>query len=291
MEFVNRDGIDEFGPRETFPRVSNEVTVRATRNADRYDSSCGRFRVVVTVDRHNLPSFEERHTGYVRDFVRWFSSGTRSRTTLACSTGVALGAALRGTNAPTRTDAEADVPTGVATVLSDRPHVNDDLFRPREVDECEPFLCDEAVDTAVDGFLERFDFTVSEASPYDVDVTVAEAVLVPVPEADLELDLGDVRLQGDLFEQVGTKPGEAVELDDVSEDRGRIDEVVMGEWIWMDEAMQRDVYEALVRLIGDRIERSESVWVTSPVDTVRRRGGREPTPHVAMRSRKRTTTK
>jgi len=93
----------------------------------------------------------------------------------------------------------------------------------------------------------------------DIDVNMAEDVLIPIPDSNSEVEVSGINLQGDVFEQMDAEPGENLELQDVSEDRRQIDDIALKDWVGMDEEMQQEVYEALLELVGERIERSESV--------------------------------
>jgi hypothetical protein len=93
----------------------------------------------------------------------------------------------------------------------------------------------------------------------DIDVNMAEDVLVPTPESESAPELPDVSLRKDIFEQMAAEPGEEISLKDVSSYRRLIDQTALGDWLGMDEKMQRRVCEALTELVGTRIERSDSL--------------------------------
>lgn len=94
----------------------------------------------------------------------------------------------------------------------------------------------------------------------DIDVNMAEDVLIPTPNPGDDVpDLSEISLQNDIFDQMGSEPNEPINLEDVSKDRRIVDSTALGDWLGMDEQMQEAVYEALIQLVGGRIERSDSV--------------------------------
>jgi hypothetical protein len=93
----------------------------------------------------------------------------------------------------------------------------------------------------------------------DIDVNMAEDVLIPIPDDSREVDIEGVELQGDIFEQLGIGAGEVANLDQVSDDRQYIDDIGLNDWVGVNEDLRAEIYDALVTLVGDRIDRSRSV--------------------------------
>ena len=119
-----------------------------------------------------------------KDFVRWFhdryeetdgEGGFHERWLSALFFG--------GMTQPRGESIDADLPGDVESALSGLPYLNEGLFRPTEEDETDVFLSDSALRSVVREFLERYSFTVTEESPYDVDVAVDPAMLGKIYES------------------------------------------------------------------------------------------------------------
>jgi hypothetical protein len=61
--------------------------------------------------------------------------------------------------------------------------MNGGLFQPTQEDELEVFLSDAALNSVIHGFLEEYNFTVTEESPYDINVAVDPAMLGKIYES------------------------------------------------------------------------------------------------------------
>jgi type I restriction-modification system DNA methylase subunit len=61
--------------------------------------------------------------------------------------------------------------------------MNGGLFQPNEEDERDTFLSDSALKSVIEEFLEQYNFTVTEESPYDIDVAVDPAMLGKIYES------------------------------------------------------------------------------------------------------------
>jgi len=64
---------------------------------------------------------------------------------------------------------------------------------------------------------------------------------------------------GTVFEEFGATTPEQVTLDSVEDDRRALDSRFMGDILGLDEEEQLSVYQGLLDLIGNRVEKSESV--------------------------------
>ena len=88
-----------------------------------------------------------------------------------------------GMNRPVGEDIEADLPEDVESVISGLPYMNGGLFQPTEEDQNGTFLSDSALSSVIRGFLDQYNFTVTEESPYDIDVAVDPAMLGKIYES------------------------------------------------------------------------------------------------------------
>jgi hypothetical protein len=61
--------------------------------------------------------------------------------------------------------------------------MNGGLFKPTEEDKSDTFLSDSALKSVIEEFLEQYNFTVTEESPYDIDVAVDPAMLGKIYES------------------------------------------------------------------------------------------------------------
>jgi hypothetical protein len=116
--------------------------------------------------------------GEQEGFVRWFheryeaSDGTGSfhRTWLSALF-------FDGLNRPAGSPVDAALPDEVRREVADLPCVDGGLFEPTDADGRDVSLSDAALASVVHGFLERYEFTVVEERPYDVDVAVDPGML------------------------------------------------------------------------------------------------------------------
>lgn len=88
-----------------------------------------------------------------------------------------------GMNQPEGREIKADLPVNVESAIAGIPHMNGGLFQPTEEDQRDTFLSDSVLDSVIHGFLEQYNFTVTEESPYDIDVAVDPAMLGKIYES------------------------------------------------------------------------------------------------------------
>ncbi len=88
-----------------------------------------------------------------------------------------------GMNSPEGGEIDADLPSEVESVISGLPYMNGGLFQPTEEDKRETFLSDSTLKSVIEEFLEQYNFTVTEESPYDIDVAVDPAMLGKIYES------------------------------------------------------------------------------------------------------------
>lgn len=101
--------------------------------------------------------------------------------------------------------------------------------------------------------------------PLDIDVRVAEEILVP-NEALIEKYRSrliriplDKRNINSIFKELGANAPEDVALEKVQPDRRELDRIIMGEILGLSEEEQLEVYRAVVDLVKSRIGRAGSV--------------------------------
>jgi type I restriction-modification system DNA methylase subunit len=101
----------------------------------------------------------------------------------------------------------------------------------------------------------------------DVDVAVVESLPIPDPgklpagvRRNLRKAFADLATTEaeSVFREVAASPDE-VALDKVKPARRRLDEIVMGEVLGLDERQQMEVYRSLVDLVRSRLDRADSV--------------------------------
>ncbi len=90
---------------------------------------------------------------------------------------------FEGMNSSESGEIDADLPSKVETAISGLPYMNGGLFQPTEEDERDTFLSDSALKSVIEEFLEQYNFTVTEESPYDIDVAVDPAMLGKIYES------------------------------------------------------------------------------------------------------------
>ena len=88
-----------------------------------------------------------------------------------------------GMNSPEGGEIDADLPSDVESAVAGLPYMNGGLFQPTEEDESDTFLSDSALKSVIEEFLEQYNFTVTEESPYDIDVAVDPAMLGKIYES------------------------------------------------------------------------------------------------------------
>lgn len=119
-----------------------------------------------------------------RDFVAWFveqyqnseASGVFHETWLDSLF-------FEGMNRPAGEEVTGDLPEPVAQTVREMPHMNGGVFQETVWDDEGAYLGDETVIGAISDFLEKYNFTITEESPYDVDVAVDPAMLGKIYES------------------------------------------------------------------------------------------------------------
>ncbi|WP_178915470.1 Eco57I restriction-modification methylase domain-containing protein [Natronomonas gomsonensis] len=119
-----------------------------------------------------------------KDFVRWFHEQYEESDEEDVFHEKWLSALFfEGMNSPEGGEIDADLPSDVETAISGLPYMNGGLFQPTEEDESNTFLSDSALKSVTEEFLEQYNFTVTEESPYDIDVAVDPAMLGKIYES------------------------------------------------------------------------------------------------------------
>ena len=119
-----------------------------------------------------------------KDFVRWFHEQYQESEEEDVFHEKWLSALFfEGMNSPEGREINADLPSDVETAISGLPYMNGGLFQPTEEDERDTFLSDSALRSVIKEFLEQYNFTVTEESPYDIDVAVDPAMLGKIYES------------------------------------------------------------------------------------------------------------
>jgi type I restriction-modification system DNA methylase subunit len=119
-----------------------------------------------------------------KDFVRWFHQQYEESNEEDVFHEKWLSALFfEGMNSPEGGEIDADLSSEVGTAIVELPYMNGGLFQPTEEDERDTFLSDSALKSVIEEFLEQYNFTVTEESPYDIDVAVDPAMLGKIYES------------------------------------------------------------------------------------------------------------
>jgi len=119
-----------------------------------------------------------------KDFVRWFHQQYEESAEEDVFHEKWLSALFfEGMNSPEGGDINADLPSNVKSAIAGLPYMNGGLFQPTKEDERDTFLSDSALRSVIEEFLEQYNFTVTEESPYDIDVAVDPAMLGKIYES------------------------------------------------------------------------------------------------------------
>jgi hypothetical protein len=119
-----------------------------------------------------------------KDFVRWFHDQYRASDDTETFHETWLSALFfDGMNRPSGEPIRADLPEPVERSLSALACLNGGLFQPTALDTSDVYLSDAALETAIRNFLEEYNFTVTEESPYDIDIAVDPAMLGRIYES------------------------------------------------------------------------------------------------------------
>ena len=122
--------------------------------------------------------------GERKDFVRWFQKQYQESDDEGEFHKKWLSALFfDGMNELAGEEIDADLPTNVESAIAGLPYMNGGLFQLTEEDELDTFLSDSALKSVIEDFLEQYNFTVTEESPYDIDVAVDPAMLGKIYES------------------------------------------------------------------------------------------------------------
>ncbi len=122
--------------------------------------------------------------GNRKDFVRWFHEQYEKSGEEDIFHQKWLSALFfEGMNSPEDEEIEADLPGDIESAITKLPYMNGGLFQPTDEDKKDTFLSDYALKSVIEEFLEQYNFTVTEESPYDIDVAVDPAMLGKIYES------------------------------------------------------------------------------------------------------------
>ncbi len=125
--------------------------------------------------------------GWIGDrkgFIRWFHEQYQESTADSEFHETWLSALFfDGMNQEQGSPINADLPAGVESALSALPHMNGGLFKRMDLDRKDIFISDETLSGVIRGFLDQYNFTITEESPYDIDVAVDPAMLGKIYES------------------------------------------------------------------------------------------------------------
>ncbi|MFB6205321.1 MAG: Eco57I restriction-modification methylase domain-containing protein [Haloglomus sp.] len=239
--------------KRTFDTLSDELQEKGldAEGAERYAH--------LTLNRL-LFVYYLQETGWIgerTEFVRWFYERYEAAGDAGAFHETWLSALFfEGMNQPVGEPIAADLPADVEDAVAGVARVNGGLFERTELDRNGVFLSDDALGSVVRDFLEEYNFTVTEESPYDVDVAVDPAMLGRIYESLIaEQERGeagifytprvevDVMCRLALYEQFCDRIGDLE-----GTDRRRIVEFVFGEpRDWDPEAVdETDTLEAIL---------------------------------------------
>ena len=119
-----------------------------------------------------------------KDFMSWFHDQYRESVAKETFHQEWLSTLFfEGVNRPTGEDINTDIPTNIESAIINLPYLNGGLFQPTEEDKSDIYLSDSTLESVIRGFLEQYNFTVTEESPYDIDVAVDPAMLGKIYES------------------------------------------------------------------------------------------------------------
>jgi len=90
---------------------------------------------------------------------------------------------FEGMNNPASESIDAGLPDDVEGVIAELAEMNGGLFKPTDLDDNDVYISDSTLETVIEDFLEQYNFTVTEESPYDIDVAVDPAMLGKIYES------------------------------------------------------------------------------------------------------------
>jgi type I restriction-modification system DNA methylase subunit len=119
-----------------------------------------------------------------KDFIDWFHKQYQESTDQDCFHEKWLSTLFfEGMNQPAGSQVTVDLPIEVDDTISNIPEMNGGLFKKYGVDNSNVYLSDDALHGVIQGFLEQYNFTITEESPYDIDVAVDPAMLGKIYES------------------------------------------------------------------------------------------------------------
>lgn len=168
------------GYKEVFEKLSDELRDEGLdiEDADRYAH--------VTLNRLMFFYFLQKKgwIGDRKDFVRWFyEQYERSDDEGQFHEKWLSALFFDGMNYPAGEPVDRDLPDEVRDQISGLAHMNGGLFQSMELDQNDVYLSDAAFNNVIRGFLEKYNFTITEESPYDIDVAVDPAMLGKIYES------------------------------------------------------------------------------------------------------------
>ncbi|KTG13387.1 HsdM family class I SAM-dependent methyltransferase, partial [Haloferax profundi] len=123
-------------------------------------------------------------TGGRTDFVRWFHDRYRASGEDEQFHETWLSALFFSeSDHPEGTSPFTSLPDEVEAARTECPPLNDGLFEPTDADRSEWYFSDSALTSVICDFLERYTYTISEESSYDVDVAVDPSMLGKIYES------------------------------------------------------------------------------------------------------------
>jgi hypothetical protein len=119
-----------------------------------------------------------------KDFVRWFHEQYEESDEEDVFHEKWLSSLFfQGMNSPEGGEVNTGFPSDIESAIAGLPYMNGGLFHPTKEDECDTYLSDSALKSVIDEFLEQYNFTVTEESPYDINVAVDPAMLGKIYES------------------------------------------------------------------------------------------------------------
>jgi len=166
--------------KSAFNRLSEELRQKGLEieDADRYaHTTLNRLMFLYYLQKKGW-------IGERKDFVRWF----HERYEESDGEGIFHESWLSslffdGMNNPNEAEITTDLPDDVEDTIAELPYLNGGLFQPTTEDERDTYLSDPALKSVIEEFLEQYNFTVTEESPYDIDVAVDPAMLGKIYES------------------------------------------------------------------------------------------------------------
>lgn len=166
--------------KNAFDTITKELRRKGleTEDADRYAH--------VTLNRLMFFYYIQKKgwIGERKDFVRWFHEQYEESGDEDVFHEKWLSALFfDGMNQPEGKSTDTNLPSEVESAVTGLPYMNGGLFQPTDEDELDAFLSDAALNSVIRGFLEQYNFTITEESPYDIDVAVDPAMLGKIYES------------------------------------------------------------------------------------------------------------